>query len=70
MTGRLFQRKLKSGASWGYAFFAGRDRNGKRIQIFKSGFETKAAASTASRAARGRFRTPRTRRSEHRAFHP
>jgi integrase len=51
MTGCIFKRKLKSGTSWGYSFFAGRDQNGRRIQIFKSGFETKAAASTASRAA-------------------
>src|ERR1017187_8564174 len=51
MTGCLFKRKLKSGTSWGYYFAAGRDPDGKRIQIFKSGFETKGAASKASRAA-------------------
>jgi integrase len=51
MIGCIFKRKLKSGTSWGYSFFAGRDQNGKRIQIFKSGFDTKTAASAASRAA-------------------
>src|ERR1039458_10161289 len=51
MNGCVFKRQLKSGTSWGYSFFAGRDQSGKRIQIFKSGFETKGAASKASRAA-------------------
>ena len=51
MNGCVFKRKLKSGTSWGYYFAAGRDPDGKRIQIFKSGFETKGAASKASRAA-------------------
>lgn len=31
MIGCIFKRKLKSGTSWGYSFFAGRDQNGKRI---------------------------------------
>src|SRR5271167_3137397 len=47
MTGCIFKRKLKSGISWGYSFFAGRDENGKRIQVFKSGFPTKGAADMA-----------------------
>ncbi len=51
MTGCVFKRKLRSGISWGYSFFAGRDQDGKRIQIFKSGFETKTAAETAARGA-------------------
>ena len=51
MNGCVFRRKLKSGTSWGYCFAAGRDQDGKRIQIFKSGFQTKGAASKASRAA-------------------
>jgi len=28
MNGCVFKRKLKSGTSWGYSFFAGRDQNG------------------------------------------
>lgn len=51
MNGCIFKRRLKSCTSWGYSFFAGRDQNGRRSQIFKSGFETKAVASTAMRAA-------------------
>src|SRR5271154_611288 len=47
MTGCVFKRKLKSGISWGYSFFAGRDEDGRRIQVFKSGFPTKGAADTA-----------------------
>lgn len=51
MNGCIFKRRLKSGIAWGYSFFAGRDPNGKRIQIFKSGFKTKSEASTAVREA-------------------
>ena len=51
MTGSIFKRKLRTGVSWGYIFFGGWDENGKRIQIFKSGFPTKDAASRAVRAA-------------------
>lgn len=51
MTGSIFKRKLQAGVSWGYVFFGGWDEHGKRIQVFKSGFETKDAASKAVRAA-------------------
>jgi integrase len=51
MTGSIFKRKLKTGIRWGYVFFGGWDDNGKRIQIFKSGFPTKDAASKAVRVA-------------------
>src|SRR5437867_351144 len=51
MTAATFKRKLKSGITWGYSFCPGRDENGKRIQIFKSGFETKRAAEDAARNA-------------------
>jgi len=51
MNGCVFKRKLKSGTTWCYSFLAGRDQNGKRINPFKSGYETKAAASTALRDA-------------------
>jgi len=51
MTGSIFKRKLITGVSWGYVFFGGWDENGKRIQVFKSGFTTKDAASRAVRSA-------------------
>ncbi|HTC87852.1 MAG TPA: tyrosine-type recombinase/integrase [Bryobacteraceae bacterium] len=51
MTGCIFKRKRKSGLCWGYVFFGGWDAKGKRLQIFKSGFATKDAASRASRIA-------------------
>ena len=51
MTGCIFKRKFKSGIRWGYLFFGGWDEKGKRIQIFKSGFPTKDAASKAARIA-------------------
>jgi integrase len=45
MKGCTFKRTLPSGAvTWGYSLEAGRDQNGKRKQVFKSGFETKDAA--------------------------
>jgi integrase len=50
MNGCVFKRKLPSGSiTWGYSIDAGRDENGKRKQIFKSGFGTKSAACTALR---------------------
>ncbi len=51
MNGCVFKRNLKSGTTWGYSFFAGRDQNGKRINPFKSGYATKTAASAALRNA-------------------
>jgi len=51
MTGSIFKRKRRTGVSWGYVFFGGWDENGKRIQVFKSGFPTKDAASRAVRVA-------------------
>src|SRR5277367_5106830 len=51
MTGSIFKRKLRTGVSWGYVFFGGWDESGKRIQMFKSGFPTKDAASRAVRVA-------------------
>ena len=51
MNGCVFKRKLKSGTTWCYSFLAGRDQNGKRINPFKSGFETKTAAASALRDA-------------------
>jgi integrase len=51
MTGCVFKRKRKSGVSWGYVFFGGWDAHGERIQITKSGFPTKDAASKAVRVA-------------------
>lgn len=51
MNGCVFKRKLKSGTTWCCSFLAGRDQNGKRINPFKSGYETKGAASAALRNA-------------------
>ena len=51
MTGCVFKRKRKSSVSWCYVFFGGWDANGKRVQISKSGFPTKDAASKAVRVA-------------------
>lgn len=51
MTGCIFKRKLPSGTvTWGYSIDVGRDQNGKRNQIFKSGFERKGEAEDALRA--------------------
>src|ERR1700689_2148481 len=57
MTGCIFKRKFKSGIRWGYLFFGGWDENGKRIQVFKSGFPTKDAASRAARVAIEQYET-------------
>ena len=51
MTGCVFKRKRKQGVSWSYVFFGGWDEKGKKIQIYKTGFPTKGAASTAVRVA-------------------
>lgn len=45
-----FKRRLPSGAiTWGYSIDAGKDENGKRKQIFKSGFEREKDAAKALR---------------------
>ena len=50
MKGGTFKRKLPSGRiSWGYVIYAGRGEDGKRKQIFKSGYTTKGEADTALR---------------------
>lgn len=50
MNGSVFKRKLPSGSvTWGYAIYAGRDENGKRKHIFKSGFARKLDADDALR---------------------
>jgi hypothetical protein len=51
MTGCILKRPLKSGISWGYSFFIGRDEAGKPLRIFKSGFPTKGAADKACKVA-------------------
>jgi integrase len=51
MTGCTFKRKLKSGTSWGFSFFIGRDENGKPREMFRSGFATKGAAAGALKIA-------------------
>lgn len=50
MNGCTFKRKLPSGTvTWGYSIDAGKDENGKRKQIFKSGFEREKDATKALR---------------------
>jgi integrase len=50
MNGCVFKRKLPSGSiTWGYSIDAGKDENGQRKQIFKSGFERKGEAADALR---------------------
>jgi integrase len=50
MNGCVFKRKLPSGrVTWGYSIDAGKDANGKRQQIFKSGFDRKSDADSALR---------------------
>jgi Arm DNA-binding domain/Phage integrase, N-terminal SAM-like domain len=48
MTGTITKRFRRDGEpAWGYSFFAGRTSAGKRIQITKSGFETRKEAADA-----------------------
>jgi len=56
MTGTITRRKLAKGVSWGFSFFAGRDAEGKRQQVTKSGFETRKAAAAALAEALDRHR--------------
>jgi integrase len=52
MNGTIRKRPLKNGrAAWSYTFDAGKDEGGKRRQMTKSGFPTKAEASDALRRA-------------------
>src|ERR1035437_491917 len=51
MNGCTFKRTLPSGTiTWGYSIDAGKDENGKRKQIFVSGFERKTDAENALRS--------------------
>jgi len=50
MKGCTFKRTLPSGRiTWGYSIDAGKDENGKRVQIFKSGFKREREADDALR---------------------
>jgi hypothetical protein len=50
VNGCVFKRKLPSGTvTWGYSIEIGRDQNGKRKQLFKSGFAKKKEAEDALR---------------------
>jgi integrase len=50
MNGCVFKRTLPSGSvTWGYSIDVGTDENGKRKQIYKSGFARKGDADTALR---------------------
>ena len=67
MNGSSFKRKLKSGATvWCYSFYAGRDVNGKPINLMKGGFETKGAAETAKRDAIAEYEKTHGTLSRHR----
>ena len=48
MTGTITKRLRRDGKpAWGYSFFVGRSAAGKRIQITKSGFESRKEAGQA-----------------------
>jgi integrase len=50
MNGCVFKRTLPSGSvTWGYSIDIGKDENGRRKQIFKSGFKRKGDAGKALR---------------------
>jgi integrase len=52
MIGTITKRaRQDSKSAWGYSFFAGRTSAGKRIQITKSGFDTRKEATDALRKA-------------------
>jgi hypothetical protein len=52
MIGTITKRARRDGKpAWGYSFFAGRTSAGKRIQITKSGFDTRKEAADALRKA-------------------
>jgi hypothetical protein len=52
MIGTITKRTRQDGKlAWGYSFFAGRTSAGKRIQITKSGFDTRKEATDALRKA-------------------
>lgn len=52
MIGTITKRSRQDGKpAWGYSFFAGRTSAGKRIQITKSGFDTRTEATDALRKA-------------------
>ena len=52
MIGTITKRSRREGKpAWGYSFFAGRTSAGKRIQITKSGFDTRKEAAEALRKA-------------------
>jgi integrase len=52
MIGTITKRHRQDGKpAWGYSFFAGRTSAGKRIQITKSGFDTRKEATDALRKA-------------------
>jgi integrase len=52
MTGTITKYQLKNGRlSWGFVFTVGRDKDGKRIQVVRKGFEKKSEAADALREA-------------------
>lgn len=65
MTGTITKRTRRDGKpAWGYSFFAGRNSAGKRIQITKSGFDTRKDAADALRKAIEQNRSDATNGSQ------
>ena len=61
MIGTITKRARRDGKpAWGYSFFAGRSSAGKRIQITKSGFDTRKEAADALRKAIEQHRSEAT----------
>ena len=61
MRGTIIKYEPKIGRpTFGYSFVAGRDENGKRVQIMRRGFDKKSAAQEALRSTSiGRHETIR-----------
>jgi hypothetical protein len=71
MIGTITKRARRDGKpAWGYSFFAGRTSAGKRIQVTKSGFDTRKEAADALRKAieQHRFDANNTSRVSFSAF--
>lgn len=59
MNGSVTRRAKSGKPSWGYYLLAGRDENGKRIQVTKSGFKTKNEADDALQKALADYKARR-----------
>ncbi len=69
MIGTITKRARQDGKlAWGYSFFAGRTPVGKRIQVTKSGFDTRKKATDALRKAVEQHRFDGTNQQRFSAF--